>query len=310
MKFIEKNIENQKVVLPELEKLGVTFYIKREDKIHPFISGNKYRKLKYNILEAIKQKQHTILTFGGAFSNHISAVAFTGNKYGFKTIGIIRGEELANNLDEVLKQNETLRLASENGMQFKFVSRADYRLKTSKIFIKKLKEEFGNFYLVPEGGTNDLAIKGCEEIVQPEDKKFDIICCAIGTGGTMSGLINSAKAKQKIIGFPALKGDFLQEEIEKYTIQNNNWSLITEYHFGGFAKVDETLINFINYFKQETGIPLDPIYTGKMVFGIVALIKSGFFKKGTKILAIHTGGLQGIQGMNKLLIKRKLPLIK
>jgi len=310
VKFIEKNIENQKVVLPELEKLGVTFYIKREDKIHPFISGNKYRKLKYNILEAIKQKQHTILTFGGAFSNHISAVAFTGNKYGFKTIGIIRGEELANNLDEVLKQNETLRLASENGMQFKFVSRADYRLKTSKIFIKKLKEEFGNFYLVPEGGTNDLAIKGCEEIVQPEDKKFDIICCAIGTGGTMSGLINSAKAKQKIIGFPALKGDFLQEEIEKYTIQNNNWSLITEYHFGGFAKVDETLINFINYFKQETGIPLDPIYTGKMVFGIVALIKSGFFKKGTKILAIHTGGLQGIQGMNKLLIKRKSPLIK
>jgi len=142
-----------------------------------------------------------------------------------------------------------------------------------------------------------------------EDSKYDVICSAIGTGGTISGLINSLKSHQKVIGFPALKGDFLQKEIHKYVIRTDNWSLNTKYHFGGYAKVSEELITFINKFKSETQIPLDPIYTGKMLFGIVDLIKNGFFKKGTKVLAIHTGGLQGIQGMNQLLEKKKLPQI-
>lgn len=302
-------IKNQQVFLPELEKFEVSLFMKREDQIHPFISGNKYRKLKYNILEAQTLKKTTLLTFGGAFSNHISAVAFAGSAYGFKTIGIIRGNELGDDLEKTLSQNTTLRTAAEHQMTFKFVTRSDYRLKNSPEFIADLHKEFGDFYLVPEGGTNEFAVKGCEEILTSEDQKFDVICCGIGTGGTISGIINSAKAHQKILGFPALKGDFLQKEIEQYTIQNKNWSLISDYHFGGFGKINESLINFINAFKRESTIPLEPIYTGKMMFGITDLIKSGYFKKGTKILAIHTGGLQGIEGMNRRLKQKKLPLI-
>ncbi len=304
-----REVINQSVKLKELEKYDISLFIKREDQIHPFISGNKYRKLKYNLFKAEEQNKDTLLTFGGAFSNHISAVAFTGKKFGFKTIGIVRGNELKENLEEVLKSNRTLQNAKEHGMQFKFIPRSDYRLKHTDHFIKDLKKEFGDFYLIPEGGTNELAVKGCEEILKPKDDKFDVICSAIGTGGTIAGLINSAKNHQRVLGFPALKGDFLKKEIEKYTIQNKNWSLITDYHFGGFAKVNNDLINFINNFKKETDIPLDPIYTGKMMFGIVDLIKKGYFKKGTKILAIHTGGLQGINGMNSRLALKKLPLI-
>ncbi|MCK4562271.1 MAG: pyridoxal-phosphate dependent enzyme [Flavobacteriaceae bacterium] len=310
MSFVKIKIKNQPVLLPELEEFGISLFMKREDQIHPFISGNKYRKLKYNILKAKEQQKKNLLTFGGAFSNHISAVAFAGKEYGFKTIGIIRGDELGNDLEKTLQHNITLSTANDHEMQFKFVTRNDYRLKQTSKFIADLHKEFGDFYLVPEGGTNELAIKGCEEILKPEDKEFDVICCGIGTGGTISGLINSAKAHQKVLGFPALKGDFLQKEIEQYTIQNKNWSLINDYHFGGFAKTNEELINFINDFKQKTTIPLDPIYTGKMMFGIVDLIKNGYFKKGTKILAIHTGGLQGIQGMNEKLNRKKSPLIQ
>jgi 1-aminocyclopropane-1-carboxylate deaminase len=284
--------------------------LKREDSIHPLISGNKYRKLKYNIFKAQELEQKTLLTFGGAFSNHIAAVAFAGSEYGFKTIGIIRGDELKENFEEIIQNNSTLRIAHEHGMVFKFVTRSDYRLKNTEQFLDKIKAEFGDFYLIPEGGTNSLAVKGCEEILKPEDAVFDIVCVAIGTGGTISGIINSVKSNQKVIGFSALKGDFLTKEIQKYTIPNRNWSLNTNYHFGGFAKINVELINFSNNFKEETGISLDPIYTGKMMFGIVDLIKKGYFEKGTKILAIHTGGLQGISGMNTRLIHKQLPLLQ
>lgn len=195
-------------------------------------------------------------------------------------------------------------------MVFKFVSRSDYRLKNTEQFKVKIKEEYGDFYLIPEGGTNSLAVKGCEEILKSEDAIFDVVCVSIGTGGTIAGIINSLKSNQKVIGFPALKGDFLKKEIEKYTIPNVKWSLNTDYHFGGFAKINEELINFNNNFKEETGISLDPIYTGKMMFGIVDLIKKGYFQKGTKILAIHTGGLQGISGMNTRLNQKQLPLLQ
>ncbi len=310
MVFVTNNIENQQVFLSELERFGVNLFIKREDQIHPFISGNKYRKLKYNIFKAQEEKHDTLLTFGGAFSNHISAVAFAGKEFGFKTIGIIRGEELGNDLKNTLQQNPTLNAANKHGMQFEFVTRSDYRLKNTEEFIEKLKDKFGNFYLIPEGGTNNLAIRGCEEILKLGDESFDIVCSAIGTGGTISGIINSINKNQKVLGFPALKGDFLAKEIKKYTIQGKKWSLITDYHFGGFAKINGDLVNFINQFKLETSIPLDPIYTGKMMYGLVDLIKKGFFKKGTNILAIHTGGLQGIDGMNNYLKQKQLPLIQ
>lgn len=287
-----------------VQKNGITVAIRREDLIHPFVSGNKFRKLKYNLLQAKNENHKTLLTFGGAFSNHIASVAFAGKENDFKTIGIIRGDELRDKIEE----NPTLKFAQENGMQFDFVSRSDYSDKENRKFLEKLKQKFGNFYLIPEGGTNDLAVKGCEEILTAEDSQFDYICCAVGTGGTISGLINSALPHQKVLGFPALKGDFLQKEICKFA-KTDNWQLIADYHFGGYGKVNLELINFINNFNQSNKIPLDPVYTSKMVFGIFDLIDKNYFPTNSKILMIHTGGLQGIQGMNQLLAKKQLPKI-
>ncbi len=304
-----KNIRTQQVFLSSIQDKNVQLFIKREDEIHPFVSGNKFRKLKYNIAEANHQQKTTLLTFGGAFSNHIAATAVAGKEAGFKTIGIIRGDELGKNIEKTLETNTTLREAHKNGMQFVFISREAYRKKNESLFINELHKDFGDFYLIPEGGTNKLAVKGCEEILTSEDEKFDIICTAVGTGGTIAGLVNSAKNHQKIIGFPALKGDFLSEEIKKYTKRNNNWSLQTDYHFGGYGKFSEELIAFINQFKEETGIPLDPIYTGKMMFGLADLIQKNTFKEQSTILAIHTGGLQGITGINQKLKKKHQQLI-
>lgn len=279
-------------------------YLKPDYLNHPFISGNKYRKLKYNILEAEKLDKSILLTFGGAYSNHIAAVAAAGKEFGFKTIGVIRGDELA----DKISKNPTLTFAKQQGMEFYFISRESYREKTSETFIKGLKSKYGDFYLIPEGGTNNFAVKGCEEILIKADKTFDFICCSVGTGGTISGLINSSHSKQKILGFPALKGDFLREEISKFA-NKSNWELIKDYHFGGYAKINTELISFINWFKVTNNIPLDPVYTGKMMFGIYDLMKQGYFPKGSKILAIHTGGLQGIEGMNAKLIRKEYPII-
>ena len=285
-------------------KNGVTLSLKREDLIHPIVSGNKYRKLKYNLIEAETQNQKTLLTFGGAFSNHIAAVASAGKEFGFETIGIIRGEELVSKV----QSNPTLGFAERCGMQLKFVTRDDFRRKNDDDFLENLKSEFGNFYAIPEGGTNQLAVKGCAEILNEADKEFDYICCSVGTGGTISGLINSALPHQKVIGFPALKGDFLRKEITKFA-KSNQYELKTDYHFGGYGKVTDELIKFINDFKERHQIPLDPIYTGKMMFGIYDLIAKGYFDSSAKILAIHSGGLQGIEGMNLKLKQQNRPQI-
>ncbi|MGA9639277.1 1-aminocyclopropane-1-carboxylate deaminase/D-cysteine desulfhydrase [Flavobacterium sp.] len=284
---------------------NISVYIKREDLIHPYVSGNKFRKLKYNLLQAKNENENSLLTFGGAFSNHIAAVAFAGREQHFKTIGVIRGEELVTKVQE----NPTLKFAHECGMQFEFVNREEYRLKQEEFFLSRLKDKYGSFYLIPEGGTNALAIQGCEEILNEQDAEFDFICCPVGTAGTISGIINSALHHQKILGFPALKGDFLQDEICTF-VKNKNWELITDYHFGGYGKVNLDLVAFINQFYKDTKIPLDPIYTGKMVFGILDLIQKNYFKANSKILLIHTGGLQGIDGMNEKLKNKKLPIIK
>ena len=295
---------NQEVQLPILNEKQVVLFLKREDLIHPYISGNKYRKLKYNLFEAEQLGLETVLTFGGAFSNHIAATAYAASEKGFKSIGIIRGEEL----EEKWMQNPTLNRAYANGMRFKFVSRERYRNKNERGFLSDLKKEFGDFQLIPEGGTNALAVKGCEEILSQTDADFDIITTCVGTGGTIAGLINSSKQHQHVIGFPALKGDFLEQEIEKM-VNNRRWSLLLDYHFGGYGKITEALIRFINDFKKRTGIPLDPIYTGKMLYGLLDRVKHDTFVPGTKILAVHTGGLQGIDGMNSVLKKKKLPLL-
>ncbi len=300
--------KNQPITHAILDKAEVFLDMKREDQIHKEVSGNKFRKLKYNLAEAKKLGYTTILTFGGAYSNHIAATAAAGKMTGMQTIGIIRGEELAEDLQKTVSENDTLRFASVYGMHLKFISREHYRNKTSSEFLDILKKEFGPSYILPEGGTNALAVKGCEEILTLQDVAYDVICCAVGTGGTIAGIINSTNISQSVLGFPALKGDFLSEDIKKYTTKEN-WKLIHDYHFGGYGKINKELIEFINTFGDQQDIALDPVYTGKMLFGIFDLVQKGFFSKNTRILAVHTGGLQGIAGMNKKLKKKKLPLI-
>lgn len=287
---------NQKI---PLENLEYTLYIKRDDLLHPHVSGNKFRKLRYNLKKAKEENYSALLTFGGAFSNHILAVAAAGKEQGMKTIGVIRGEELCDKIAD----NPTLLKAQEFGMVFEFVSREIYRTKNEASFIQYLNQKYGRFYLLPEGGTNDLAVKGCEEILEESDIEFDFVCCAVGTGGTISGIINSSKVGQQVLGFPALKGDFLTEDICKF-VTKTNWELVTDYHFGGYAKVTEELVLFINDFYQKYQVPLDPVYTGKMAFGVLDLMQNKKIPKGSKILMIHSGGLQGVTGMN-LLLKQK-----
>lgn len=296
--------QNQELHIP----YNVSLTVKREDLIHPYISGNKYRKLKYNIAFAKANAYSTLVTFGGAYSNHIAATAVAGMRYGFQTVGVIRGEELGMDVEKTLKQNPTLAQAVSCGMQLKFISREMYRQKEEASVLELLKKEYPSAYILPEGGTNDLAIKGCEEILTETDLSYDFICCAIGTGGTISGIINSASSSQKILGFPALKGDFLNDDLQKLTTKSN-WELQHPYHFGGYAKVTEDLVNFINEFKKAYDILLDPIYTGKMMFGLFDLISKGYFPQNSRILAIHTGGLQGVAGINKKLEKKGLQTI-
>ncbi len=291
-------------MVENLVKIDNHLFVMPEFLNHSYISGNKLRKLKYN-LEAAKQSgKSTLLTFGGAYSNHIAAVAYAGKVNSFKTVGIIRGEELL----EKSKNNPTLSFAMSCGMQLKFVSRHAYRHKEELSFLNQCRDEFGDFYVLPEGGTNQLAVKGCEEILNEAHSEFDYICCPVGTGGTISGLINSSQPHQNILGFPALKGDFLKEEITKF-VTKSNWELCTDYHFGGYAKISDELVDFINRFKSKYKVPLDPVYTGKMFYGIQDLRSRGYFKKNAKILAIHTGGLQGIAGMNLKLKQQNKPLI-
>lgn len=190
-------------------------------------------------------------------------------------------------------------------MSLKFVSRQEYRDKFNPKFLLQLKREFSEFYLIPEGGTNALAVKGCEEIITEADQAYNYVCTSVGTGGTIAGIINAATTQQQILGFSALKGTFQISDIKKY-VNKSNFSLIDDYCFGGYAKIDLELVRFINEFHRITGIPLDPIYTGKMLFGIIDLIKSGYFRENSRILAIHTGGLQGITGMNEKLKKKNL----
>jgi len=287
-----------KIPDPLLEESDVELYIKREDLTDSYISGNKFRKLKYNLLDAHKNGHDTLLTFGGAYSNHIHAVAYAGYKFNFKTIGIIRGET-------TLPLNPTLADAQSFGMKLHYISRSSYRNKKENYFLDDLKSRFGNFYLIPEGGSNALAVKGCAEMIDDRVSEFDHICCACGTGGTLAGIIAGLNGYKKVWGFPVLKNaGFLQNDIGGLILNYSsrtykNWDLILDYHFGGYAKFNQDLINFINNFKKRHLVALDPIYTGKLMYGIFDLIGNGFFKKGNRILAVHTGGLQGIKGFNQ-----------
>jgi len=272
---------------------GIRLLIKREDQNHPFISGNKWWKLKYNLEAAQQQGYNTLLTFGGAYSNHIYATAAAAHELGLKSIGVIRGEE-------TLPLNATLAFAKSRGMQLHYVSREAYRDKKEEAFIQKLHDQFGDFYLIPEGGTNELAVKGCAEFAAQlkAEVDFDYLCLPVGTGGTMAGMIEGLDELKKVIGFPVLKGaEFLEEEIKRYTARKS-WQLIYDYHFGGYAKLTNELMEFMDQFNKQFNIPLDQIYTAKMMFGITDLINKKFFQPSSTILAIHTGGLQGNAKIN------------
>ncbi|MEN3978605.1 pyridoxal-phosphate dependent enzyme [Acinetobacter sp. CWB-B33] len=267
---------------------GVTLAIKRLDSVHPQISGNKFFKLKYNFAAAQQQGLKQVLTFGGAYSNHIAATAYAAHLFGMQSIGIIRGEELA-----LKALNPTMQTAQGFGMQLQFVSREMYRQKQSADFIQQLQAEFPNSYIIPEGGTNPLAIQGCTEILSPADlENFDLICCAAGTGGTIAGLIEASVAHQHVLGFSALKGDFLTQDVKQWTARRN-WRITDEFCQGGYAKTTLELMQFIQEFEAAYSIPLEQVYTGKMLFGIQQMILRGEIKPEQRILVLHTGGLQG-----------------
>ena len=285
-----------------LEK-NIRLFLKREDLIHPHISGNKYWKLFYNINSYLEPKPENpfIITFGGAFSNHIAATAALGKKFQLKVLGIIRGEELQNKFQE----NPTLKLAHENGMEFRFVSREAYRNKESLTQI--LQKEFPEALIIPEGGTNDRAVEGIQYMLNSETKSFDYLCTAVGTGGTVAGISKFAEENQQVLGFKVVDDDSLYNRVVELS-KRNNCKLI-EAHDGGYGKISDENIRFINVFKEKYGIQLDPIYTGKMMRKIFELIDNNYFPDGSKILAFHTGGLQGIFGANERLKKQNRPLI-
>lgn len=271
-----------------LSNKGIRLFIKRDDMIHPFISGNKWRKLKYILLDARDTGKNHLVTFGGAYSNHLLATACAAAKFGFQSTGFVRGEEVSNDI---------LGLCSLFGMELKFTDRNSYNDKIA-LFDAYYKHST-DAYFIDEGGAGELAVKGCAEMTDEFDIAYDHLFCAAGTGTTSAGIIKGLqelKLNTHPHIIPVLKGgDFLRSDIEKYT--NHPFKLHTDYHFGGYAKSTPGLLSFIEKFCQNTGILIEPVYTGKLFFAIFDLIIKDKFTPGSTILAIHTGGLTGITGM-------------
>lgn len=287
--------------IPLKNKFSIHLDLKRLDLIHPTISGNKFFKLYYNLQHAKQLGFQSILSFGGAYSNHVLALAYACNQLNLKSVAMIRGHELK---DQPL--NPVLTLAKQQGMQFCFVSREEYRLRHELSYLEQLKQNYPHHYIIPEGGTNALAIQGCMEILSEKDKQYyDIICCAVGTGGTMTGLIESSLPQHTVLGFSALKGAFLNQTIQNMT-NKTNWQITEHYCMGGYAKLSMELWEFLKSFEQQYAIVLDPIYTGKMMYGVIDLIHQGYFPPHSRILAIHSGGqLAGQQRLHHYLQKNE-----
>lgn len=272
----------------------ISLFIKRDELIHPVLQGNKWRKLKYNLLAAQQQQQSTLLSFGGPYSNHLHALAYAGKLFNFKTIGIIRGEAPT-------VFNPCLLDMQRWGMQLEFVSRKEYREKNDAAFIQQLEEKFGRFYRIPEGGNNNEGRKGCAELVDELTETYDLICCEVGSGTMFTSLLmQNAFPHTHYSGFVVMKNPQLETELsqqlKQQNIQHTQWSMNHDYHFGGFAKATPPLHDFILNFKTQHNIQLEPVYSGKMLYGIFDLIKQDYFKPGTRILCIHGGGLQGLRG--------------
>ncbi len=277
---------------PLLEEKDIQLFIKREDLLHPIISGNKWRKLKYTLQHAFETKHDHLISMGGPWSNHLHALAWVGKELGLRTTGIIRGESPD-------KKSSTLIDIESWGMQLEFISRIEFRKLREFHEYNSEPADHYNGYWIPEGGANKLALRGIAEMVNEIELPFDTIVLACGTGTTLAGVVSALPADKKVIGFAALKGaSFLQDDVSQLLNDNDqkNWSINLDYHFGGFAKTSQELFSFIEDFETHTGIPLEPVYTGKMMYGLFDLIRQGMFESGQKIIAIHTGGLQGKSG--------------
>lgn len=298
-------IPEYKIPIVEIKTdFDIQIFIKREDLIHPKISGNKFWKLFFNVNQYLESnpEKPLLISFGGAFSNHIASVSAFGKEFGIPTIGIIRGNELENNWQE----NPTLSEASKNGMQFFFVSREDYQNKEK--LTQKFIEKYPNSLIIPEGGSNEMAVEGVRYMLGNDTKDFDYLCTAVGTGGTSAGISRFAEDHQKVIGIKAVKDNSLEKTIQEWS-RRNNFELI-DADENRYGKITDGNIRFINWFYEKYEIPLDPIYTGKMMQKIFDLAEKDFFPKGSKILAFHTGGLQGIKGANQFLKSKNRPLIE
>ena len=286
-------------MLQEISTAGpVRLLLWRDDLLDPELPGNKARKLKYNLLEARRLHHHTLLTFGGAYSNHLAAVAAAGQRYGFSTIGLVRGEATA-------PLNPTLARCQAQGMALHYLDRATYRRRADPDFVAGLLARHGPAYLLPEGGTNALALPGVAEMVAEirQHTAFDALAVAAGSGGTLAGMLGGLAGQQRVEAVPALKnGGFLRAEVDALTQAAtgrtyDNYTLHLDYHFGGYAKLPPPLRAFIADFEAQHGVLLDPIYTGKLLFGVLDLIRQGYFAAGSTVVAIHTGGLQAWAGM-------------
>jgi 1-aminocyclopropane-1-carboxylate deaminase len=280
----------QKVETAWTKATKVELFIKRDDLLDPLISGNKWRKLKYNLFELQQSGKKGIVTFGGAFSNHLHAVAAAGQRFGFETVGIVRGERASN-------PSPTILACEKMGMRLHFVGREQYREKENDPMLAQLLSQYPEYMLLPEGGANELALKGCAEIMDEIETEFDYLCVACGTGATLAGIAQKLPPPTKLLGFPVLKG--AEKSILEMANKSNfepstlNLELKSDYHFGGYAKHNDILLTFIQAFESETGVLLEQVYTGKLLFGICDLASKGYFPSGSMIVALHTGGLQG-----------------
>jgi len=288
---LEKSFDSSsltQIIDPLLEQKQLELWIKRDDLIHPTISGNKWRKLKYILDHALQQEAHTIISMGGAYSNHLHALAFVGQQLNLKTVGYIRGEQPK-------KLSPTLLDIQKWGMQLRFVSRTEYReLRHYKQFDQLPSLQQGEYWL-PEGGATNLALQGVADILPEIKINFDVLCVPCGTGTTLAGLIEASTDEMMIHGFSALKGgSFLTQDVAQLlSKETENWSILLDYHFGGFAKTNQQLLSFIENFSTHHAIELEQVYTGKMFYALFDLIQQDYFKPKQKIIAIHTGGLQG-----------------
>lgn len=278
------------IVDGELSQRGVELWIKRDDLLHPVISGNKWRKLKYILNHALTTGADTLVSMGGAHSNHLHALAYAGNRLGLKTMAFVRGER-----PEPL--SPTLTDLLDWGMELRFVSRSEYRqLRVHKTHDSLPGLKAGQYWL-PEGGASGLALQGVGEILAEISQPFDVLLTACGTGATLAGLIAAAPELATLLGVAALKGaGFLADDVRQLLAgksTKSNWEILLAHHFGGFGKTTPELLDFIERFQIRHGVPLEPVYTGKMLFAVYDLLRQGYFKPGQRILALHTGGLQG-----------------